>query len=200
MGIEIASYTAVDVETANRHADSLCAIGLVRREFGVTVYEKHFLVNPDTYFDPGNIAIHGIDESMVRNAPLFHEIWEELLPAFTGGLIAAHNASFDLGVIRAMLARAGITMPETRYVCTLRLARRHIEWERFSGHRLNVLCAGLGIALNHHHDALCDARACADLFDVLVDRYGAETRDIALYPPRKPQHPREPRLSVVAEE
>ena len=200
MGIEIPSYTAVDVETANCRPDSLCAIGLVHREFGVTMYEKHFLVNPDTYFDPRNISIHGIDEGMVRDAPFFTEVWESVLPAFAGGLIIAHNAGFDLGVIRAMLARAGLTMPQTNYACTLRLARRHIEWERFGGHRLNVLCMGLDIPLDHHHDALCDARACADLFDALVDRYGADTRDIALYPPpHKPKRARKPGLSVAGE-
>jgi len=201
MGIEIASYTAADVETANFRSDSLCAIGVVHREFGRTVYEKYFLVNPDMYFDPYTVDIHGIDESMVRDAPLFSDVWEELLPCFLGGLIVAHNAGFDLGVIRATLARYGIAMPRTQYACTLRLARRHIERARFGSHRLDDLCLGLGVALDHHHDALCDARACADLFDILVDRYGAEERDLALYPaPEKPKRTRGKPLDAAAEE
>ena len=35
--------------------------------------------------------------------------------------------------------------------------------------------------MHHHHDALDDARACADLFEYLIDRFGCTNEDIRHY-------------------
>ncbi|WP_254991366.1 exonuclease domain-containing protein [Cyanobium sp. N5-Cardenillas] len=47
-------------------------------------------------------AIHGISWSQVAQAPTFAELWPQLAAALeVAQFIAAHNASFDAGVLRA---------------------------------------------------------------------------------------------------
>lgn len=173
-------FTAVDVETPNRNNDSICSIGIVHMEYGAPVYRREFLVNPREHFDESNIRIHGITPAMVAEAPLFSEIWPEIAPFF-GGTMAAHSASFDLGVICKSLAVCGLPIPEITYICSLQKARRHIPRELYGSHRLNDLCAGMKLPLEHHHDSLDDALGCALIIENLVDRFGVGPEDIKKY-------------------
>ena len=70
---------------------------------------------------------------------------------------AAHNASFDKGVLHACRARHGIASPSLPFQCTVQIARR--TWSIYPT-KLPDVCRHLGIALNHH-EALSDAMACA---------------------------------------
>ena len=175
---EFDSFTAVDVETPNRYSRSICSIGIVRVEGTGDVERLHFLVNPCDDFDAINISIHGIRPEDVACEPGMDQIWPLIEPYFTGNLIVAHNTPFDLPVIRKALLREGIHTGAWRSLCTLEKSRRHIPKTAFGGHRLNVLCAGLGIPLEHHHNALDDALACANLYEYLKNRYGCSERDV----------------------
>jgi DNA polymerase-3 subunit epsilon len=74
------------------------------------------------------------------------------------GPLVAHNAAFDMSVIRHELDEAEIPYPETDYFCTLVIAR--LAWPHFPAHNLDRVAQHLSIRFNHH-DALEDARACA---------------------------------------
>lgn len=173
-------YTAVDVETPNRNNDSICSIGIVHMEYGAPVYRREFLVNPREHFDDYNIKIHGITPLMVADAPLFPEIWPEIEPFFHG-IMAAHSAAFDLGVICKSLAVYGLPIPEITYICSLQKSKKHIPKELYGSHKLNDLCAGLKLPLEHHHDSLDDALGCALIIENLVDRFGVGPEDIKKY-------------------
>ena len=65
-------FTTIDFETANFHAGSPCAVGLVKVRDGQIVDE--FLATfmppyPHDWFDPNNIKIHGIKKSDPPEAP-----------------------------------------------------------------------------------------------------------------------------------
>lgn len=173
-------YTAVDVETPNRNNDSICSIGIVHMEYGTPVYLREFLVNPHEHFDDYNIKIHGITPEMVKDAPTFREIWPEIAPFFSG-IMAAHSATFDLGVICKSLALCDIPIPDITYACTLTKARKHLPKEECGSHRLNDLCAGLNVPLEHHHNALDDALGCALILERLIDRFGCDKSDLRTY-------------------
>jgi len=174
-------YTAVDVETPNRNNDSLCSIGVVRMEYGTPVYKREFLVDPEAHFDPFNITIHGITPEMVKSAPRFPEVWKEIA-GFFDGVVIAHNATFDLAVICKMLSRYELKVPKMSYACTLLKSRRHIPKEQCGSHRLNDLCAGLNIPLEHHHNALDDALGCALIMEHLIDSFGFDAKtDLHIY-------------------
>jgi len=71
--------------------------------------------------------------------------------------LAAHNASFDKGVLEGACAHYGITAPTLPFRCTVQMARK--AWN-LRPTKLPDVCRHLGIDLDHHN-ALSDAMACA---------------------------------------
>lgn len=175
------SYTVIDIETPNRFQRSLCSIGLVHYEANRQPDFQYFLVNPEDSFDLTNINIHGITADEVKGEPIFPEIWDRISSFFSNGLIIAHNASFDIPVIRKVLEHYGLPIPDIYYVCTLKKARKHIESSRFSSYSLKTLCDGFQIPFEHHHNALEDVKACASLFQRLQADFGFLAEDIGVY-------------------
>ena len=153
-------YIAFDVETPNRYNDRMSAIGITVVD-GDRITEKYYTpVNPETYFDYFNTQLTGLDEDAVREAPTFPELWPRIAPLFESGLVVAHNAVFDLGVLRKCLQGYGIEWRRyTRYLCTVQMGRRLLP---SVGHRLNELCCYYNIPLDHHH-AGSDSCACAEI-------------------------------------
>ncbi len=63
------TFNSIDVETANADRASICQIGIVHVREGKIEDEWQTLVNPEDWFDPWNVEIHGIDENDVRHSP-----------------------------------------------------------------------------------------------------------------------------------
>jgi DNA polymerase-3 subunit epsilon len=161
------SFVALDFETADRGRDSACAIGVVRVDGTRITARKHHLIRPPRRtFEFTDV--HGIEWRHVCDEPSFPHVWRLCLPLLSGAdFIAAHNASFDRGVLYACCDRARIAAPSISFVCTVQVARA--QW----GIRPTTLpdvCQHLGLALKHH-DAISDAEACARI--VLAAQSGA---------------------------
>ena len=151
-------FTAIDFETANADRGSVCAVGLAMVENGQVVGRLHQLIRPNPcYFDPFNVSIHGISPSDVADAPTFAQFWPSLWPQVSGPLVA-HNAAFDMGVIRCALDQVGRPYPTTDYFCTKVIAK--LAWPKHPTYALNHIARTLGISFRHH-DAAEDAHACA---------------------------------------
>jgi DNA polymerase-3 subunit epsilon len=158
------TFTAIDFETATREPDSACAIGLVRVENGVIVRRESRLIRPPPHAREFEFTwLHAIAWEHVASAPAFEEIWPLIRDLCEGvDYVAAHNASFDEGVLRASCAGARLPTPLPRGVgfeCTVGVARR--VWGIYPT-RLDVVAARLGVPLRHH-DAASDAEACAQI-------------------------------------
>lgn len=152
---------ALDFETANERRDSACAVGLAWIEGGAVVRRESRLIRPrELRFSPGNIRVHGILPADVRNQPEFPEAMAAFLPDLTEGLILAHNAPFDLGVLRASLAAYGLPVPPFASLCTLQVARQ--VFPDPAGCGLGKVAGRLRIRFEHH-DAGEDAYACAEI-------------------------------------
>ena len=154
-------YAAFDVETPNSQNRRMSAVGVtLLDETGITG-NFSFLVNPETHFDPFNISLTGITPAMVKNSPTFPQLWEELEELLSGRTLLAHNAPFDLSVLAKCLRDYGIAWhTSVPYACTCQMSRRLMPG--LPNHRLNTLCACLGIELAHHH-AGSDSRACGEI-------------------------------------
>jgi DNA polymerase-3 subunit epsilon len=166
------NYLAIDFETANKNRASPCALGLCLIENFNIIEDYYFLINPETEFDPFNTRIHGITQNDVLNSPIFPEIWEEVKYLFKTCTIIAHNASFDISVLRHTLSRYNIEIPFFNYICTLKASRK-INLS-VKNNKLSTLCKYFDIELNRHHNAKEDAIACAKLFLILNKNYGNE--------------------------
>ena len=145
-------FTAIDFETMTAEATSACAIGIVRVEKGVIVEKFYSLIKPiPDNRTHNNSFVHGITPEMVEYAPTFEDLWPRISRYFEHQMIVAHNAAFDLGVLDATSDWYHIDFPIKDVVDTLRI----------SGAGLAESCAKFDIPLSDHHDALCDATACA---------------------------------------
>ena len=96
-------YVAFDVETPNAQNRRMSAIGVSVIERGEIVQELYTLVDPQTHFDPFNIALTGITPEQVRGQPDFPALWQLLEPMLAGRILVAHNAPFDLRVLASCL-------------------------------------------------------------------------------------------------
>jgi DNA polymerase-3 subunit epsilon len=150
---------ALDFETANQSTNSACQIGVVRIEDWRIVDARAWLIRPPednfvfTY-------IHGLAWEDVHDQPTWAGLWPELRPWFEGvDYLAAHNAPFDRGVLQGTASHHGLPAPAAPFLDTVMVARK--VWKIFPT-KLNLVCAQLGIPLNHH-EALSDAKACAEI-------------------------------------
>lgn len=65
------------------------------------------------HFDLRNIRIHGITPDQAEDAPVFADLWS-VLGLIGEDPIAAHNAWFDLGLIREACTVSGLPWPSKR--------------------------------------------------------------------------------------
>lgn len=156
-------YTALDFETANSYRGSPCAVGLVRVRSGRPVAEQTWLMRPPAAVDdfhPFNTSIHGITAEMVAGAPRWSDLLPEIMDFIGDDVVVAHNAGFDIGVIRYACAADNIPWPEMRFLCTMVMSRRQLE---LASYRLPFVHESLGFQFLDHHDPLADARAVVDI-------------------------------------
>ena len=154
------NFVAIDFETANYRADSACAVGLVKVTDGEIVEKAVHLIRPPTR-EFVFTYIHGLTWKDVAKAEDFATLWPGIESFFEGAeFLAAHNASFDKGVLHACCASYGLPAPSLPFRCTVQLSRR--TWN-IRPTKLSDVCQKLGIALNHH-EALSDAMACAQIY------------------------------------
>lgn len=149
------SFTAIDFETARGNHCSICQVGLVRVENGKITDELNLLVQPpDNLYWDKFIDIHGITPEETANAPTFDKVWHKIEPFIKEQTVVAHNGfSFDFPVLRKTLEFYKIEIPEYEKKCTYRIFKDNLA----------SLCEYACINLQHH-DALSDAKACAELY------------------------------------
>lgn len=155
-------FLALDFETATPQPDSPCELGIAVVRGGVVREVRNWLIKPRywPYFSPWNVAVHGIRPNDVADAPRWEHIWDEVAELLHGSTVVAHNASFDMSVLRSTLASHGLPYPTFQYFCSVTMAKR--VWPGFPKNDLKSLCVRHGIPLVHHR-AGNDAEATAEL-------------------------------------
>ncbi len=168
-------FTAIDFETANGFRGSPCSVGLVKVRNGVLVEEAYWLMRPPAghdYFDPRNVQIHGITAPQVAGEPRFGELYGQIQDFIGADAVVAHNAAFDVGVIRSALEVSGLAGPAFDYACTVVLSRKSYALPSYS---LPFVAEAAGVPLLKHHDAVEDARACAGILVDIARRREADS-------------------------
>ncbi|MES2654052.1 MAG: exonuclease domain-containing protein [Bacteroidota bacterium] len=156
------NFTAIDFETANEKRHSPCSLGIVVFKNGKVDYEEHILIRPKEFrFTTINSQIHGITESDVVNAPEFNEVWQRIEHLIQHSIVLAHNASFDIDVLKKTLNIYGIATPTLKSACTIKLAGK--AFPNLPGQKLNQVADFLQIPLLNHHNSLADARVASEI-------------------------------------
>jgi DNA polymerase III subunit epsilon len=169
----------VDLETTGASPASarIIEVGLVAASGGAFEREWSTLVNPGTPIPRTIQHFTGITDEMVRAAPYFEDIAEEVLGRLAGRVFVAHNARFDHGFLRREFARLGrkLAVP---VLCTVRLSRRLNREAR--EHHLDALIARYGLVCAARHRALPDAQALWQLWTALPARHARADIERAL--------------------
>jgi DNA polymerase-3 subunit epsilon len=155
------SIVFVDLETtgANPAFDRVIEVGIVKVSGGEVEYEWSTLVDPGQPIPPIIQGFTGISDTMVRGAPRFADIAEEVFGRIEGSLFVAHNARFDYGFLKNEFKRLERAF-QPRVLCTVKLSRAlYPEHHR---HGLDALIARHGLPCDARHRALGDARVLWD--------------------------------------
>lgn len=165
------TFVAFDTETTgySPKTDRLVEIGAVKfRGNGEILAETNWLINPGQDIPCQATQVHGIRSSDVSSAPVFKEVFP-LFTAFCGdSILLAHNATFDVGFLRAELKRADMEAPALPVLDTLPLFR---AWFPHAlSHSLEPLSLYLGVQSNVYHRAEADSYHIIDIFRVGMKR------------------------------
>lgn len=146
----------LDVETTGlspAYGDRICEIGILQCK-GFQIEEEYgTLVNPGRNISPGASAVNGITDEMVRSAPFFHELADDVLGYLQDAVIVCHNVPFDMGFMQNELERSGRTIMNREFIDTLKIARRYFG---FPSNSLPNIADYLNIRVKEKHRALAD--------------------------------------------
>lgn len=174
---KLLNFTAIDFETANSHRGSPCQVGLVKIRSGEVVDEQSWLIKPPEtvgHFDSFNVALHGIDANVVKDSSPWRSVVVDIAEFIEDDLLIAHNASFDIGVIRDACTLDQIRHPELSFICTMVISRKVLNLPSYG---LPHVAEELEVPMGVHHDALDDARGAASIALGLASKYESTSLD-----------------------
>jgi DNA polymerase-3 subunit epsilon len=173
------SYVVVDVETTGGrplHGDRITEIAAVVVRGGEIIDVFEALVNPRRSIPPLITRLTNISWSMVKNAPPFEALCEEVLGVLGGHVFVAHNARFDWAFINTEIERATGRILDGPRLCTVKLARALLPQLRRRS--LDYVAMHYGVEIENRHraggDAIATARVLVRLLAAAQER-GCET-------------------------
>ena len=145
-----------DIETTGLKVqrEAITEIGAVVLKNGQITDTFQTFVNPGRRLTPEIIGLTGITDAMLADAPPQEEALAAFLKFVDGRPLAAHNAEFDIGFIRAGCRRAGLEFDPT-YIDSLILAQNLLP--ELHKHKLDIVAEHLDMPAFNHHRASDDA-------------------------------------------
>ena len=163
-------FVVFDLETTGAKAPPcrITEIGAFRVDRGVITEKFHTLVNPEMPIPAFITSLTGISDDMVRNAPLFEDVVENLLDFLDDSVLVAHNAPFDMKFLNHEISRVyGEYRLANPCLCTVQLSRKLLP--EIENHKLKTVAEHYSISLVNHHRASDDAKATAEIFVNFLD-------------------------------
>ena len=149
-------FVCFDIETTGLKVDreAITEIGAVVLKNGEITDRFQTFVNPNRRLTPEIIGLTGITDDMLKDAPQLKEALAEFLKFVDGRPLAAHNAEFDIGFIRAGCRKVGLDFQPT-YVDSLILAQNLLP--DLGKYKLDIVADRLELPNFNHHRASDDA-------------------------------------------
>ncbi|QGS51487.1 exonuclease domain-containing protein [Spiroplasma tabanidicola] len=157
------SFIVIDFETAN-YKNEPCQVGIVICENGVITdrYETLISLPKYSYIDFKYTMIHNIYDEQLVGQPGFVEVCKKIKEKLQKGyVVIAHNAKFDMMVLKRAMQNNNIEMFDFDYACSVEIIRNSFP-KRFLNHKLSTLANALNIKFNHHN-ALADSEATCEV-------------------------------------
>ncbi len=151
---------AFDTETTGAYpvGSEIVEFGAVKWYRGQVVDRLQVLIKPRRPMGDEVIAIHGITNEMVADAPAMKEVIPAIYGFMEGSIAIAHHAPFDLGFLSYDFEQYGFPLFSTAVFCSSLLSRKLIQGTE--NHKLQTLVKHLGIDGGAAHRAADDANSC----------------------------------------
>ena len=140
-------------------------LGYLVIDDGQCAHRQQQFINPDTSIPPGIQKLTGIRPGMLRDAPRFAEIAEDLLTVLKDRVLVAHNARFDYGFLKNEFKRCGIDY-KSKLLCSVKFSRR--LYPQFKRHSLDQIIKRFRFNIDHRHRAFDDAEMIYRFFFKVV--------------------------------
>ena len=157
------NYCVIDIETngSKPGTSQVIEIGAIMIKNGEVIDRLETFV--ECAFLPEYITkITGIEPTDLMGAPSRKEALTQLRHFMGDAVFVAHNADFDYSFLNASFERFGLGNIGNPKLCTIELARRTFESERYG---LAYLIDFLGIETATHHRAFSDAVCAAKVME-----------------------------------
>ncbi|MED4226835.1 ATP-dependent DNA helicase DinG [Neobacillus cucumis] len=164
-------FIVVDLETTGntpKKGDKIIQFAAVVIENGKITEQFSSLINPQKPIPVFIEELTGINDDMVKNAPLFSEITEKVQSLLEGAYFVAHNVLFDLSFLQEELLLAGSEGFYGSVLDTVEMAR--ILYPTADSYKLSDLAEKENLSHDRPHQADSDALVTAELFLLLLNR------------------------------
>lgn len=131
----------------------------VRLENGKIKDEFQTLINPKQHIRKSSMAIHGISEEMVKDAPTEAEILPQILDFIGDYPIVAHNAIFDYSFLNEACIRNYDTELTNPRIDTQQMFKE--VFPDLVSHGLEALTKKFNVEFTKHHRAMADTMGLA---------------------------------------
>ena len=165
--IVVLDFESTGLNTAKARIIEVGAVKLVE---GTVTETFQQLVDPEEALPPKITEITGITDANLQGQPKAETVLPKLLEFIGDAPLAAHNASFDVNLLKSELKRLNLHW-NGPVLDTLTYARK--LYPKLKSFRLGALCKHLGVSLKNAHRAVHDAAATAQC----LARMFAETRE-----------------------
>lgn len=169
------NFVALDFETANPRLSSICQIGATLFRDGEPVQTLCTYVQPDDYFHPMNVSVHGIDDRTVVGAPTFAQAHQALHELIGDGIVVTHTGFDRIALHRACEMHA-LPAATCQWLDSSMIVRR--AWPQFarSGYGLGNVASFLDLSFKHH-DAGEDSRVTGQIVVHAINHTGVSLED-----------------------
>ena len=166
-------FAFIDVETtgAKPLTDRVTEVAVIRFHADGTQTRWQSLINPGVAIPAEIQALTGITNAMVRDAPSFFEVRDEVRRMLEGAVFVAHNARFDYGFIKNEFRRISEAFTAD-VLCTVRLSRKLYPDD--DGHGLDALIRRHSLHGFDRHRAMGDVEATAAFVSVAANDVGED--------------------------
>ena len=162
-------YAILDIETTGGDYDQegITEIAIYQYDGYKITDQFCSLINPKKQIQPFVKKLTGINEKMLRNAPVFFEVAKRIVEITKDCIIVAHNAAFDYRILKTEFKRLGYAY-ERKTICTINLSKELLPDQKVFS--LGKLASNLGIPFSERHRAFGDAQATLKLFELLIEK------------------------------
>jgi DNA polymerase-3 subunit epsilon len=172
-------YIAVfDTETTDKYNAYIVSIAIILYDMQEDSIVKEYYkeINPEMDINPEAIEVHKITPDMIKNAPIFKEVEEEITSILLqADMTCGHNIAFDLKVMEREYERMGMVNPlmNIPFFDTMVMSSNKVDARTEKGRKKQpnlgeaLTFFGLEQPSGSYHNALTDTKAALELFKAL---------------------------------